>query len=194
MSDTQRTRSALQVLFADNVTGGVSPQDLRDFLVTVMQPEFVNESDFWNEPLPDQVTTDRTTRGYHWYSQVLSEDVSMGAIVYLNSNNAWSKANGSVAAIDQRVLGVATESYLEDATNFKVLRRGIIYNSVAAEVNRLTGYIGHNLFLMSAVDGSMDVADNNSTSCVIGYVLPAGVGSVQCKGKWYFLGDAWSVI
>lgn len=34
MSDTQRTRTALQSLFADNTTGDISPQDLRDYLAS----------------------------------------------------------------------------------------------------------------------------------------------------------------
>jgi hypothetical protein len=34
MADTQRTLAALQALFADNTTGDISPQDLRDFLVS----------------------------------------------------------------------------------------------------------------------------------------------------------------
>lgn len=32
MADTQRTKSALATLFADNTTGAISAQDLRDFL------------------------------------------------------------------------------------------------------------------------------------------------------------------
>ena len=36
MVDTARTVSALQTLFADNTNGDISPQDLRDFLVSVM--------------------------------------------------------------------------------------------------------------------------------------------------------------
>jgi len=36
MVDTVRTKAALLALFADNTTGDISPQDLRDFLVTVM--------------------------------------------------------------------------------------------------------------------------------------------------------------
>jgi len=36
MADTQRTLAALQALFADNTTGDISPQDLRDFLVSSM--------------------------------------------------------------------------------------------------------------------------------------------------------------
>jgi len=36
MVDTPRTVTALQTLFADNTNGDISPQDLRDFLVSVM--------------------------------------------------------------------------------------------------------------------------------------------------------------
>jgi hypothetical protein len=35
MPDTIRNEAALQTLFADNTTGDISPQDLRDFLVSV---------------------------------------------------------------------------------------------------------------------------------------------------------------
>jgi len=34
MADTRRTLAALQALLADNATGDISPQDLRDFLVS----------------------------------------------------------------------------------------------------------------------------------------------------------------
>ena len=36
MADTQRTLAALLVLLADNVTGDISPQDMRDLLVSVL--------------------------------------------------------------------------------------------------------------------------------------------------------------
>lgn len=35
MTDTQRSRVTLQSLFADNSTGEISPQDLRDFVASV---------------------------------------------------------------------------------------------------------------------------------------------------------------
>jgi hypothetical protein len=35
MADTQKTLAALITLFADNTSGDISPQDLRDFLVSV---------------------------------------------------------------------------------------------------------------------------------------------------------------
>ena len=37
-ADTPRTEADLQVLFADNTSGAISPQDLRDFLVSVDMP------------------------------------------------------------------------------------------------------------------------------------------------------------
>ena len=49
MADTQRNRSAILTLFADNVTGQISPQDLRDFVVTVMEAEFAYTGDFWKQ-------------------------------------------------------------------------------------------------------------------------------------------------
>lgn len=41
MADTQRSKSALATLLADNVTGDISPQDIRDFLET-MHPSFAS--------------------------------------------------------------------------------------------------------------------------------------------------------
>jgi len=38
MVDTVRTVAALQALLADNATGDISPQDIRDFLVSAMNP------------------------------------------------------------------------------------------------------------------------------------------------------------
>ena len=38
MVDTARTLSELQTLLADNTVGGISPQDLRDFLVSMKPP------------------------------------------------------------------------------------------------------------------------------------------------------------
>ena len=38
MADTRRSLTALAALFADNVTGDISPQDLRDFLASASPP------------------------------------------------------------------------------------------------------------------------------------------------------------
>ena len=42
MVDTVRTKAALQALFADNSSGDISPQDLRDFLVTTYADGGIN--------------------------------------------------------------------------------------------------------------------------------------------------------
>lgn len=194
MADTQRTRAALQALFADNVTGQVSAQDLRDFLVTVMQPEFVNANDFWNEPLPDQISTHQTTRGWHLYSQEVSPDMSLsfGRVYALNTSNVWSTANASQISLNA-TLGIAANSYASGATTAQILRRGLVYDSTAAHVDRLTGNIGLPLYLFSATAGSYSVTNADGWSRIIGTVVPAGVGSAQCKGKFYFNPDNWSI-
>jgi hypothetical protein len=193
MADTQRTRAALQTLLADNVIGSISPQDVRDFLVTVMQPEFVNANDFWNEPLPDQITN-LTTRGWHLYSQEVAPDMSLsfGRVYALNTSNVWSTANASQISLNA-TLGIAADSYASGATTAKILRRGLVYDSTAAHVNRLTGNIGLPLYLFSATDGSYSVDNDDGWSRIIGTVAPGGVGSDACNGKLYFSPDNWSI-
>jgi len=185
MADTQRTRSTLQSLFSDNVTGQISAQDIRDFLVTVMQEEFVNENDFWIEPQPDNITTDLTTRGYHLYSQLAPTDMSLsfGKVYCLTSTNQWSTANASLA-VNNYQLGIAADSYASGATDVQMLIKGIVYYS--AMVDRLTGQIGRPIYLLSTADGSISITDDAAESRFVGVVLPAGVGSVQTKGKWRF--------
>lgn len=50
MADTVRTKSAVLTLFADNVVGNISPQHLRDFVVSV-----------WNDLSQAQVEDDTST-------------------------------------------------------------------------------------------------------------------------------------
>ena len=50
MADTGRSRAQILSLFSDNVTGQISAQDLRDWVVTVMEEEFANFGDFWAKP------------------------------------------------------------------------------------------------------------------------------------------------
>jgi hypothetical protein len=194
MADTQRTRAALQTLLADNVTGDISPQDLRDFLVTVMQPEFVNANDFWCEPLPDQMDTDLTTRGWHLYSQEVAPDMSLsfGKVYALNTSNVWSTANPSEISMNA-TLGAAADSYASGATTAKMLRRGIIYNSRSSHVDRISENIGLPLYLMSLASVGYYSITNNDFSRIVGTVLPNGVGYSRCGGKVYFNPDAWSI-
>jgi hypothetical protein len=185
MADTQRTRAALLALTADNVTGAISPQDLRDLMVTAMQEEFVNANDFWNEPISDNITTDLTTRGWHLYSQVVASNLSLsfGKVYCMNTSGAWSTANASQIS-HNTWLGTAADSYASGATTAKILKRGIVYDSSLA--TRLTGNIAMPIYLFSATDCSFSITNADNWSRVIGVVLPAGVGSLQCKGKFFF--------
>jgi len=191
MADTQRTRSALLALMVDNVTGAISPQDLRDFMVTAMQEEFVNANDFWNEPIPNNITTDLTTRGWHLYSQVVASNMSLsfGKVYCLNTSGAWSTANASQIS-HNAWLGIAADSYASAATTAKILKRGMVYDSSLA--TRLTGNIGMPIYLFSATTCSFSITNADGWSRVIGHVMPAGVGSLQCKGKFFFNPD-WGI-
>ncbi len=185
MPDTPTNRADLIVLFGDNVTGQISASDLRNFLVTALPSEFLGAYDFWNTPTPDNITTDLTTRGTHLYSQIagVNHSLSFGKIYCLTSTNTWSTAIASTSA-NNFILGVATESYASGATNVKMLLKGIVYDSSLA--TRLSGYIGLPLYLFSATSCSMSVTNADNHSRIVGYVLPAGVGSIQCKGKFWF--------
>ncbi len=185
MPDTPTNRADLIVLFGDNVTGQISASDLRNFLVTALPSEFIGAYDFWNTPTSDNITTDLTTRGTHIYSQVISSNmsVSFGQICCLTSKGNWSTAMASTIA-NNNFLGVMADSYAMNATDAKVLLKGIVYCSALA--TRLSGYIGLPIYLYSGTSCSMSVTNVDNWSKVIGVVLPAGKNSVQTKGKYYF--------
>ena len=155
MADVQRTRAALIALFADNVTGQISAQDLRDFLVTVMNSEFANEVDFWAEPAPEYATTDKTGRGWIVYSQTAGEALSAMAAVYKNTSGVWKMAGVSDAA-ERPALGIVLNTYASNDASVQVLRRGLAVNSDWSA--RWDGSIGRPVYLMSAgSNGSMSV-------------------------------------
>jgi hypothetical protein len=56
-ADTQRTLSELQALLADNTTGNISPQDLRDFLVSALLKDCGYVYGAMTTPTPTTVTT-----------------------------------------------------------------------------------------------------------------------------------------
>ncbi len=182
MADTQRTRAALLALMADNVTGNVSAQDFRDFIVTVMDAEFVNPGDYWRQPIPDQVTTDKTGRGWMDYSQVAGSALSFMDALYLVASNEWRRADVADSTT-MPVIGIAMDSYASDATNLQVLRGGIIYDSALSA--RFSGQIGRFVYLASGDAGSVSVTLTANSNLVLGVVEPNGIGSVV-SGKWRF--------
>ena len=126
MADTQRSRSAILTLFADNVTGQISAQDLRDFVVTLMEENsFQFAGDFWAEPTPESIyLTDRTGKGWKMHSIVFGSEVSFGDVVYLSADGYWRPAHATVSD-ENRILGMAMESYAA-ADEGIVLRDGLV--------------------------------------------------------------------
>lgn len=80
MSDTQRSRTTLQGLFADNTTGEISPQDLRDFLASV---KLYTENRFVELTDGATVTIDCSS-GNHFYLEAAGNRV-IAAPINVNS-------------------------------------------------------------------------------------------------------------
>ncbi len=58
MPDTRRTEAALAALLPDNITGDISPQDLRDLLTSVHSERVVQSGAFASEPASGRLTGD----------------------------------------------------------------------------------------------------------------------------------------
>lgn len=197
MADTQRTRAAILTLFADNVTGQISAQDLRDFVVTIMESEFANPGDFWRGPEAVNLTTDKTVRGWVQYSQTMHSNysASFGMPLAYNPDSAcWIPADLSNSAANP-ARGIAADSYASGATDMQVLRRGLIYDS---GLSRLSGFVGKPVFLQSAAtvnSGSIDTTPGTSDSTlgIIGYV-EGSTTTTNSFYKWFFDGTGpWAV-
>ena len=200
MADTPRTRAYLRDLFADNVTGQISAQDLRDFLVTIMEDEFVNPGDFFNEPIAGGITTDKTTRGFHLYSQTMDASCSASfgqPYAYDQSFGTWIPADISRSEA-QPVRGIAADSYASGATDVKMLIKGIVYDS---GLSHMSGYIGKPMYLGSgavSTSGHVSVTAHTSDSWaggIVGYVLGSGTVVHTSTFKWHFDGTSnWAVL
>ena len=100
MADTARTRAELLSLFADNVTGQISPQDHRDQIVTNMPVEFANPGDFWTRPQPKYRYTDKTAWGWIEYSQFVYQACSFGNVMCMDeSTGGWYLADAADSAL-----------------------------------------------------------------------------------------------
>ena len=200
MADTQRTRAALIALLADNVTGQISAQDLRDFLVTLMEtPEFTYAGDFFNEPIAGGITTDKTTRGFHLYSQTMhsNHSASFGQpYAYNQVSGNWIPADVSRSEANP-CRGIAADSYASGATNVKMLIKGIVYDVGRSD---LSGFIGKPMFLGSgavSTSGNVSVTPHTSASDrgIVGYVIGSITVTYPSIYKWHFDGTGnWAVI
>jgi hypothetical protein len=193
MADTQRTKSAILSLFADNVTGQVSAQDLRDFVVTVMESEFVNAGDFWANPQAKYTTTDKTARGAKEYSQYMGSDCSWMNIMYQEASTGyWMRANVSDSTQTGR-LGVAMDSYTSDfSTAIIMTGRGMIYDSSFSTI--FSELLGRPVYLDSGVPGSISIGATGNSELIVGYITNSDDAGGSAIGKWLFLGEAcWAV-
>lgn len=165
MADTQRSRAEILVLFADNVTGAISAQDLRDWVVTMMETDFQFAGDFWVEPKPAFTTTDKTGRGWIDYSQVAGSALSFGdALHYYGLSGVWRPAYANTSARNP-CLGIALNSYASNATDVQVLRRGLLYDSSFS--GTWSGQCGKPIYLASASVGEYSYTPPTTSVCGI---------------------------
>lgn len=190
MADTQRTRAAILSLFADNVTGQISAQDLRDFVVTVMESEFKNPGDFFTKPQAKYITTDKTAKGWVMYSQFVGSAVSFMNVLFQEASTGyWMKADVANSG-KTGFLGLAMDSYASDVSTAEVLIEGIVYDSTFSAV--FSGLIGRPVYLDSGVPGSISAGMTGNSVLVVGWVMHSDDHGGSAIGKWYFKPD-WSV-
>ncbi len=186
MADTQRTRASLIALLADNVTGQISAQDVRDWLVTVMEAEFANPGDFWKEPDAQYLTTGDTVKGWIDYSQLISEACSFGNILERGPSGQWTLASAIVGSNSERpvCLGVAAADYAI-STFGNVLRRGLVYHS-AFSASFGDDRIGWPVYLYSDAPGSITTVSQTSIM-MVGFIEPEqSTGLVSNTNIWRF--------
>jgi len=184
MADTQRTRAEILSLFADNLTGQISAQDLRDFVVTVMNSEFAYTGDFWVQPSPAQLTAEGG-RGWKLYSQVVDSAVSFGNVLYMTPSGTWKTAN--CADSDMNCLMALALSDITANDSGILLREGIIYKSAYSAL--FSGYIGRPVYLESGVLGSIAGTASAPTSAkVIGVIEDDTKGLYRFKPDWSIVG------
>ena len=192
MSDTQKTRAQILSLMADNVTGNISAQDLRDFVVTIMEEEFANPGDFWAKPQAKFTTTDKSARGGKMYSQYIGSDCSWMNVMYLDASTGyWMRADVADSS-KNGFLGLAMDSYTSDYSTATILVEGMVYDSSFSTV--FSELIGRPIYLDSGVPGSISVGETGNSVLIIGWILPSDNHGGSAIGKWYFSGQgAWSV-
>ena len=192
MADTQRSRAQILSLMADNVTGQISPQDLRDFIVTVMEEEFTNSGDFWAQPQPKYTLTDKTARGNKIYSQYIGSDVSWMNVLYVDqSTGYWMRADVADSTKTGGMIGLAMDSYASDVSTAVILLEGEVYDSSFSTI--FSELIGRPIYLDSGVPGSISAGITDNSELAIGYITGSDDHGGSAIGKWYFSPSTWAV-
>ncbi|OGC76294.1 hypothetical protein A2619_05765 [candidate division WWE3 bacterium RIFOXYD1_FULL_39_9] len=183
MADTQRTRAAILALFADNVTGQISAQDLRDFVVTLMNSEFAYEGDFRSQPATAQLTAEGG-RGWKIYSQVVDSNISFGNILYMTISGTWK--NADVISNPKNCLLAAAMSNITSGDSGILLRRGLIFKSAYSGI--FSGFLGQPVYLASVAGGSISVTITTSVK-IIGVVENEANGIYRFEPDWSVVGS-----
>lgn len=191
MADTQRTRSQLLALLADNVTGQISAQDLRDTVVTIMEEEFANPGDFWAKPQPKFTLTDKTARGAKMYSQYVGSDCSFMNVMFMEASTGYWMRADVADSTKNGFLGLAMDSYTSDVSTAEILIEGVVYDSSFSTV--FSELIGRPVYLDSGVPGSISVGVTANSEYVIGWILPSDDHGGSAIGKWYFNPSPWAI-
>lgn len=190
MADTQRTKAQILALFADNVTGQISPQDLRDYVVTIMESEFANPGDFWARPQAKYITTDKTAKGWKEYSQLILSACSFGnALYYDQSGGGWGLANVSASA-QTGLIALAMDSYAAGISTGVVLKEGIIYDSSLSTV--FSRLLGRPVYLASGSPGSITTTVTTNSVLILGMIAWSDDMGYSAIGKYYFKPE-WAV-
>ena len=190
MADTQRTRAQILTLFADNVTGNISAQDLRDFVVTMMEEEFVNPGDFWAEPNVKITITDKSARGWKLYSQYVGSDCSFMNVLFMEASTGyWMRADVADSTMNGYV-GLAMDSYTSDTSTAIILMRGMVYNSDFSTT--FSELHGRPVYLASGVVGSITTTVTTSIY-ILGWIVHSDDHGGSAIGKWYF-NPNWAVL
>lgn len=184
MADTQRTRAAILALMADNTTGQISAQDLRDFVVTIMELEFAYAGDFWAQPAAANLTAEGV-RGWMEYSQVMDSAVSFGEVIYKTVSGTWKRAD--CADSDENfVLALAAADIASDGSG-TILRKGLIYKSALSGI--CSDYIGRPIYLDSGVPGSFAGPASTPTSAkIVGQIEDDDSVVIRFDPEWSVTG------
>lgn len=190
MADTQRTRAQILSLMPDNTTGQISAQDMRDFVVTVMETEFVNPGDFWADPQPKYTTTDKSARGWKIYSQYVGSACSFMNVMFMEASTGYWMQADVADSTKNGILALAMDSYTSDTSTAVMLLRGPVYHSGFSTT--FSELMGRPIYLASGATGSITTTVTTSIY-ILGWIMPSDDHGGSAIGKWYF-NPNWAVL
>jgi len=197
MADTIRSLTNLLSLLANNVTGEISEQDLRDVLVSVMAEDNKVAGDFWNTPQAVYHYTDKTAYGNTLHSQFIYEACSFGNVLHMDqSTGGWYLADGGDSAL-QGFLGLAMDSYTANKSQADILIEGLVCNSNFSTT--FSREIGSPICLDQTGDGSIVIISVTSIASYIriGAVVistPMSITSADSTSTFWYFRPEWTVI